>query len=415
MKKSLIALAALSAFATAAQAQSSVTVYGTLDAGYDKLTTTNTTAGVSVDTTSKGGSRTAQGALTSSRIGFKGTEDIGGGLKANFNLEYEINPGTGRTATGAGDGATTAQMRTSTVGLQGNFGAFNIGRQLTGIHNVIAGFSPLSGNNMVGDLSYSAATRLHATEVRADNSISYITPTMNGFNARVDYAADSAAEVSNVPNSGTKTDHLGLSANYATGALKLAAATHTTKTKAALVNAVAGRSIVFTAGAPMTAPTSTAGNCTAAALTAGTCVNTVMAVTGVTAANDEAKARVNAYTAQYTVGSLTLNALIGDRKVTTEGVVDAVKSKYQQVGAAYAMGNVTLVAQYGQGDIKFSAVDKDDRKAYQLGAIYNLSKRTNLYAVYGEQEQKVATSPVLAEIGDKVKSTQYAVGLRHSF
>jgi predicted porin len=231
-----------------------VTVYGTLDAGYDQLKTTETEAGVSVDTTSKGGSRQAQGALTSSRIGFRGTEDLGGGLKANFNLEYEVNPGVGRTATGAGDGATTSQMRTSTVGLSGGFGTFNIGRQLTGIHNVIVGFSPLSGNNMVGDVSYSSATRMHATEVRADNSISYITPTMSGFNARVDYAADSAGVASETPNSGTKTDHLGLSANYAAGPLKLAAGTHTTKSKAALRNAVDGVFAADANGAVYSAP-----------------------------------------------------------------------------------------------------------------------------------------------------------------
>jgi hypothetical protein len=220
MKKLLIASAALAMVAGSVQAQSSVTIYGTLDAGYDKLSSevTDVSAKTTTKTTGKGVERQAQGALTSSRIGFRGTEDIGGGLKANFNLEYEINPGSGRTITGTGDGGSTTAMRTSTVGLSGGFGTFNIGRQLTGIHGVVVGFSPLSGNNMVGDLSYSAATRLHSEAVRADNSISYITPTMSGFNARVDYAADSADVVSSTPNSGTKTDHLGLSANYTAGA-----------------------------------------------------------------------------------------------------------------------------------------------------------------------------------------------------
>jgi predicted porin len=408
MKKLLIASAALAMVAGSVQAQSSVTIYGTLDAGYDKLTaeTTDVSAGTSTKTTGKGVERQAQGALTSSRIGFRGTEDIGGGLKANFNLEYEINPGTGRTATGAGDGATTSQMRTSTVGLSGGFGTFNIGRQLTGIHNVIAGFSPLSGNNMVGDLSYSAATRLHSEAVRADNSISFITPAMSGFNARVDYAADSADAVSTTPNSGTKTDHLGLSANYSAGALKLAAATHTLKSKKNVAAAVPGIYANDSNGAVYVADSATTGDYTI-----------TKAVAEVTSLNDQSKVTMNAYTAQYTIGALRLNALLGDRKATVEGTLGSTKASYQQIGAAYDLGKTTLVAQYGQGDVKSgtTGAEKSDRTAFQVGAIYNLSKRTNVYAVYGSQESKVKTSATLANVGDKTESTQYAVGLRHSF
>ena len=87
MKKSLIALAALATVATAAQAQSSVAVYGLLDAGVSS----NFTANSSGQTLTAA----ANGILATSRLGFRGTEDLGGGLKANFNLESGLNPMTG--------------------------------------------------------------------------------------------------------------------------------------------------------------------------------------------------------------------------------------------------------------------------------------------------------------------------------
>ena len=92
MKKSLIALAALATVATAAQAQSSVSVYGIIDSGYLRFKS-DADAGAIQQVTS--------GALSTSRLGFKGTEDLGGGLKANFTLENQFSADTGAQATGA--------------------------------------------------------------------------------------------------------------------------------------------------------------------------------------------------------------------------------------------------------------------------------------------------------------------------
>jgi predicted porin len=101
MKKSLLALAAMGAFAGAAQAQSSVSVYGLIDGGYNNLTTTESTA-AGVKQYTQGAGFTG-GESASSRIGFRGVEDLGQGLSANFNLEYGIAAGTG-TTTVASDG-----------------------------------------------------------------------------------------------------------------------------------------------------------------------------------------------------------------------------------------------------------------------------------------------------------------------
>jgi len=94
MKKSLLALAALGAFVGAAQAQSSVTVYGIYDGGYNgKVVETKTSSTATATVVSNSDLSGNQAA--SSRLGFRGTEDLGGGLSATFNLELGFAPGNG--------------------------------------------------------------------------------------------------------------------------------------------------------------------------------------------------------------------------------------------------------------------------------------------------------------------------------
>src|SRR5450830_1886464 len=134
MKKTLIALAAL-AVVSAASAQSTVTLYGVVDMAIASQKDTNSlgTNGVATETQKVG---VDQGILSRSRIGFKGTEDLGGGLKADFVLEYGVNP----------DEAATAMFnRQSYVGLSGGFGAVTIGRQYTPYH-IVQGAVDLYGN-----------------------------------------------------------------------------------------------------------------------------------------------------------------------------------------------------------------------------------------------------------------------------
>ena len=87
MKKSLLAVAALSAIAGAAQAQSSVTIYGVLDAGYINQKSDGSTTNAYTRASS---SSFGQSAEQTSRLGFKGTEDLGGGMSALFTVETEI-------------------------------------------------------------------------------------------------------------------------------------------------------------------------------------------------------------------------------------------------------------------------------------------------------------------------------------
>ena len=136
MKKSLLALAILGAFAGAASAQTSVTLYGVVDGGiaYED----NGTAAGSVLRVENGGQST-------SRFGFKGTEDLGGGLSALFVLENGFLVGTGAMST-----ANVLFNRQSWVGLKGGYGTTRLGRQETLVYAAYnKGFDPF-GRGLAG-------------------------------------------------------------------------------------------------------------------------------------------------------------------------------------------------------------------------------------------------------------------------
>ena len=176
MKKSLLVLAALGAFAGAASAQSSVTLFGIVDVnarytknGDQKLKTLSTDG------------------INSSRLGFRGVEDLGGGLKAGFWLESAVNPDSGTA------NSTRFWHRRSTVSLIGNFGEIRAGRELTATFTGFADYDTF-GTNGVADVGhFNAASTVGAgnvdTVTRSDNMVSYYTPALGGFYARASVAA----------------------------------------------------------------------------------------------------------------------------------------------------------------------------------------------------------------------------------
>ena len=141
MKKSLIALAALATVATAAQAQSNVTIYGVMDMG---ITTID-----KVGDTAKRATGLTSGGLSTPRFGFRGAEDLGGGLKATFGLESEIIADTGTSAIGSDSGYFF--NRESTVGLtQAGVGTVKLGRMNAEDYNFAAKYDAFGGNNIGG-------------------------------------------------------------------------------------------------------------------------------------------------------------------------------------------------------------------------------------------------------------------------
>jgi predicted porin len=163
MKKTLIALAAVAATG-AAFAQSSVTLYGRVDAsvGQSKDTVTN----VSTTQVFNGGA----GGLTGSRWGMRGSEDLGGGLKAVFNLENRFNLDTGTGASGF--------LGNAYIGLTGGFGTVHVGHS----YNAYDYTQDLSVFENALDSSFTADFN-EGNSTRSDNMIKYVSPTFSGFTA----------------------------------------------------------------------------------------------------------------------------------------------------------------------------------------------------------------------------------------
>lgn len=176
MKKSLIALAVLAA-SGAAMAQSSVTVYGIADIWFGS----SKTSGVfhSGAAAQDGVRQTVlqSGGVSGSRWGLKGTEDLGGGLKANFVLEQGINLDQGTTGAGFN--------RQAYVGLSGGFGEVKLG-------NVYTAYDDISGaTNSAFDSALAAANNVFVSNGYASNpknNIYYATPSFGGFSGAVSYA-----------------------------------------------------------------------------------------------------------------------------------------------------------------------------------------------------------------------------------
>ena len=129
----MFALAAL-AVVGAASAQSGATIYGKMDMSLSNRSEKATTAGVTTKTKNNVGPEINSGAQNGSRWGLKGTEDLGGGMKADFLLESGITADAG--------GGITGFNRTSKVGLSGGFGAITLGTQYSPYDSTLSGYDP---------------------------------------------------------------------------------------------------------------------------------------------------------------------------------------------------------------------------------------------------------------------------------
>ena len=366
--------------ATASFAQSSVEIYGIIDQSYSGTTVTASGNDGSLKATINNSGN--QSGLATQRIGFRGTEDLGGGLKGMFQIENALSAG-GASTNGFGS-------RPTFVGLSGGFGTILLGRQDTPLLKAVVPQLAGGANNVAGQLMWSSfggaasisalpaaaaiadfgAGRL-ARETTIDKAIDYITPTFNGFSAELQIGQNDAKLTGTgiTTTKNAKTDDTGLNVKYANGPLTLNAATHVQK---------------------------------------------------VTTDGSTTRKNVNNYVgATYNLGVANLSLQYGESKSTADnGTVNTVngefyKNKGTQLGVQVPVNaTVNLFASYGTGKRTIAATDDYKQTSYQLGATYSLSKRTKLYAIYGNQQLKGDNT---ATTGDKWKETQYAFGLNHSF
>jgi predicted porin len=392
MKKSLLAVAVAAALPAFAQAQSSVTLYGLVDAAIEYSNANANGIGTGPAALQGGGQaglRLINGGQTGSRFGIRGVEDLGGGLKAVFTLEHRLSVDTGDTGGGnpfvvAGQAVSGVNNKfwngQAFVGLQGGWGQLTMGRQYTPIFwailpNDFSGY--LFYNNWAGFTSNVSSANAVQGPIRLDNSIAYRSPTFGGLTVYATYAFGenlgplTAAYPNNSDITGTG-DIYGLAAGWRLGGLYIGGGYHAFDGKAA---AVTGTGFVNVAQAYRSV----------AVLTAGY----RFANFGLSVGYSEIEL------AQIAAGNATVSTLFG--------------SAFLNLGPGTVYVNAAMV---DGSDI----VGGRNDSGLQLGVSYlmPMSKRTSFYVTWGQNDfsglqQNTATTYLLDS------QTRVAVGLRHNF
>ena len=349
MKKSLIALAVLAA-SGAAMAQSSVTLFGVVDATYQY-------GSGSVSNKSQLGNSGYNG----SRLGFRGVEDLGGGMSASFWLEAGVNndngsganTSTNNQATGATGGGGLTFNRRSTVSLNGGFGEVRLGRDYTPQFWNLTVFDPF-GTNGVGTTQTQKSSLGGPTTVRASNSVGYFLPgKIGGLYGQVQYYMGE-----NLRNAANKNDGTGLSARvgFANGPINVALALAETKF-------IAGNIKAINLGA------------------------------------------------SYDLGMAKVMAHYNEDRIS--GGADG---KGFLIGGLVPMGAGEIRLAYSTYEIEVPGADPRSSKL-ALGYVHNLSKRTALYATYAHVNNKNGAAQSLngSVTAAGKNSNGYDFGVKHSF
>ncbi len=335
MKKSLVALAVLASVAGFAQAQSAVTVYGVADLAVTKVT------GKAARLDSSGSYN-----QSGSRIGFRGTEDLGGGLKASFALESGIRMDTGNFAQGGSSTAANGGIafgRQAWAALEGSFGGIKLGRQNSTHYKALLAIDPFE------DGFAGAITNSISSDVRLDNTASYSTPGFNGFNAEVQYTfGETTTDGTDLTKGATDSEfnrNIGLGISYANG--------------------------------PATARF-------AYQEKNNTDATTTEERTAIGGTWDFGAAKAH-------LGYNTQNV-----KTNSSGAKTTDKNSWL-VGVSAPVGPGKLLASYVKTDDKTSS--NTDRNTWAVGYNYGLSKRTSLYTSYASYKDRGASRNSIANVG----------------
>jgi len=359
MKKSLVALAILAA-AGVASAQSSVTLFGVVDAVYAHG------SGSGVGSSSK--SQITNSGYNSSRLGFRGTEDLGGGMSASFWLEAGVNNDNGSgalTSTNNQVGGTTGGggltfNRRSTVSLASGLGELRLGRDYTPQFWNQTVFDPF-GTNGVGTTQTLNSGLGGTTAVRASNSVGYFLPgNLGGFYGQFQHYLGE----NNKTGVATEKDGTGsaIRLGFANGPINVALATSSTKFAA----------------------TATTGNIKSTNIGGS-----------------------------YDFGVAQAMALVTRDKV--QSTPTSTTGKGALIGALVPMGAGQIRVAYSTYKTDAAAAPKS--KKWALGYVHNLSKRTALYTTFARVTNSGGAAQALngAVTAANARSTGYDFGIKHSF
>ena len=367
MKKAFAAIAVFGAFSAPAHAQSAVTIYGIADASI--VRDSGGTAG-SV-------TRVNSGAAAMSRVGFKGTEDLGGGLSAMFVLETGF-----RLDTGVQDVAGTLFNRQAYVGVKSaSLGALTIGRQYTPYYNTLSQVMDPFGGGYAGNAKNLFPAS--GVNVRTSNTVMVVTPAMSGVTAELAYAFGEQS------GSNSAGGQLGAALAYTNG-----------KLNARIAHNRRNNDITAATGAASAPPVAAANRPSGR--------NTIIA-------------------ANYAFGVVKAHAGIGIDKGLGSAPLANTSNPYggpaptastdgrdYLVGASATFGTNTVLASYMRKDDR--TIRSQDADQWGLGLIHALSKRTSLYAAYASIDNKRGAGYTVGNNADVgTGDASFNLGLRHNF
>jgi predicted porin len=359
MKKVLVAMAVLAA--TSAFAQSSVTLYGRLDLGLSSNKATNA-AGVS---TSKFDLAGAQGVRTGGRLGVRGTEDLGGGLIAGFNIETRVDPDS--------SASTFGTTRNGNLSLTGGFGTVVVGTYLNTLDDV-RGYSAATAGVAGGDF-FAKNTEKNGIAGRSTNALGYRSPSFGGFDVRLNLVSRKNQADNLVPTAlgGTGTEKVsayGLAGNYSNGPLNATVAYGGAKASTTIV----------AAGSPTLKVSD---------LAFGVSYNLGIAIP---------------YFAYETTKST----------LSVAGASSDTKVRGYDLGAKFPLGAFTPYISISGGKLSTSGTNTGKSRGYQVGTLYDISKRTYVYGAFGG-DKNTTNAGTVGALDATTKNRGYALGLVHSF
>ncbi|QIE22349.1 porin [Caballeronia sp. SBC2] len=390
MKKTLIVAAVAASFATAASAQSSVTLYGLIDAGFSYV---NNEVAPNTAKGSAAAFRVSSGNLNGSRWGLRGTEDLGGGMKAIFTLESGFTMGNG-TSLQAQSGNTNGTQfgRQAFAGIStAQLGTVTLGRQYDSLVDYLA---PMTANGSWGGTFFAHPFDNDNTQnsFRVNNSVKYQSANYSGLTFGGLYG------FSNQAGGFGNNRAYSAGAQYANGPFKIAAA------YLQLQNPYSNDS----------------GNSTGAITDNGAAANTIASKVGGTVQTQ----RTYGVGANYAIGPVTVGgAWTQSRFQFAEGDSTARFNNYE-VNARYALTPaLALGAAYTYTDVKgytTTASNNDHMKFHQFGlqTDYSLSKRTDIYAEGVVQLAKQGADAQIYGTGNSAAHGNQVVvttGIRHRF
>ena len=362
MFKKVIALAVTGLASGALFAQANVTVYGLLDAGYNEVHTDGARTERSIDSSQTAGSR----------LGFKGSEDLGGGLKALFVLEYALANDINSTIGSASKWSATA-TRQAYVGLGSDYGTLTLGRLQTAAFNWACTYSPLTGGIFGTDLRLGARTYSDCGNAgRADNAVGYVSPNLAGLTIAGNHILRTEGESANVADD--YANQLGIT--YLNGGLQVGL----------IYNQVSRNK-----------------------------------VPGSTTRTTDSDIREYGIGATYDFKVVKLFASYANNKV--EGF--QAESKYQVGATVPVFENGLILGSFAANSM---IGDETDSKIWSVAYNHSLSKRSVLYAGYGlltneAKAQRGMGPPANPSIGQPAyplpplggNSSIFGLGIRHSF